>query len=89
MSECVSCGIVRGEVEASLVYENDVCVVAMDLLPVNEGHALVPPRQHARLVAELDAATRAHVLVKEGGWASPQPRHVLDSAAERIRGVWS
>jgi histidine triad (HIT) family protein len=54
VSDCVFCGIVRDELERSVVYEDDTMLVIMDLQPVNEGHALVLPKRHAARLAELD-----------------------------------
>jgi histidine triad (HIT) family protein len=47
MSEnCIFCKIVRKEAAASIVYEDAQVMVFMDIRPVNEGHALVIPKQH-------------------------------------------
>jgi histidine triad (HIT) family protein len=47
MSEnCIFCKIVRKEAGASIVYEDAQVMVFMDIRPVNEGHALVIPKQH-------------------------------------------
>jgi histidine triad (HIT) family protein len=54
VSDCVFCGIVRGELERSVVHEDDTLLVIMDLQPVTEGHALVLPKRHAARLAELD-----------------------------------
>jgi histidine triad (HIT) family protein len=137
---CVFYRILTGDFDGSFAYEDDVCAVIMDLMPVNDGHALVLPRRHAELVGDLDARTRAHVfevatdagralrrgafrceglnvwladgeaagqevphvhvhvlprhagdgfgLLREGGWAAPQPRATLDDAAARLRTAW-
>jgi diadenosine tetraphosphate (Ap4A) HIT family hydrolase len=44
---CISCAIVRGEAEASIVYEDDGVVAFMHLQPVTPGHLVVVPRSHA------------------------------------------
>ena len=58
---CIFCAIVAGQVEASLVYEDETVVVFMDLHPVTPGHVLVVPREHTVGLEDLDAATSAHV----------------------------
>jgi diadenosine tetraphosphate (Ap4A) HIT family hydrolase len=58
---CVFCIIAARQAEASLVYEDDVVVVFMDLNPVTTGHLLVVPREHAAGFEDLDKATSAHV----------------------------
>jgi histidine triad (HIT) family protein len=58
---CLFCGIVAGQVEASVVYEDETVVAFMDLFPVTPGHLLVVPRAHAVGLEDIDAATSAHV----------------------------
>lgn len=58
---CNFCAIAAGEAEASIVYEDDVVVVFMDLFPVTRGHLLVVPRKHRVGLEDLDKATGAHV----------------------------
>lgn len=59
--QCVFCAIEAGVTEASMVYEDEVAVVFMDLNPVTPGHLLVVPRQHAVGLEDLDEDTSAHV----------------------------
>lgn len=58
---CIFCAIVEGHAEASMVYQDEVAVVFMDLNPVTPGHLLVVPRVHAVGLEDLDQATSAHV----------------------------
>ncbi|GAA1994551.1 HIT family protein [Terrabacter lapilli] len=44
-----------------MVYEDETVVAFMDLNPVTPGHLLVVPREHAVGLADVDAATSAHV----------------------------
>ncbi len=62
MSGCLFCGIAAGDVERSLVYEDDVAAVVMDLMPVNRGHALVLPKRHATDLGELDEEVGGHLF---------------------------
>ncbi|MDX1578726.1 MAG: HIT domain-containing protein [Gemmatimonadota bacterium] len=52
MSECVFCGIARGEIDAEVVAEDSAWVAFRDLEPQAPVHVLVIPRRH---VASLDA----------------------------------
>jgi len=54
MSECIFCAIVRGELPASRVYEDEHTLAFMDLRQPNPGHVLVICKQHADMVYELD-----------------------------------
>ena len=58
---CIFCRIVAKEAPASIVYEDDVTLCLMTIGPVNRGHAMVIPKQHAASLAELDEATWEHV----------------------------
>ncbi len=46
MSSCIFCRIVRGEVPAHKVYEDDKVVAFLDIYPINPGHTLIVPKQH-------------------------------------------
>lgn len=59
---CLFCAIVRGELPASRVWEDDVCVAFMDLYPLHEGHVLVIPKAHAALLNQLPDTTRDHLF---------------------------
>ena len=43
---CVFCKIIKKELPADFVYENDKIVAFMDLHPCNPGHVLVVPKEH-------------------------------------------
>ena len=44
--QCLFCDIVRGNREASKVWENDNFLVFLDVNPINAGHVLLIPKQH-------------------------------------------
>jgi histidine triad (HIT) family protein len=54
MSSCVFCDIAAGERPSSIVYQDGTCTAFMDIQPVNPGHVLVVPNEHAASLAELD-----------------------------------
>lgn len=54
---CIFCEIVCAEAEVTKVYEDDVILAFLDIRPINPGHTLVIPKQHAELITELDEAT--------------------------------
>jgi histidine triad (HIT) family protein len=62
MSECIFCRILRGELPASIVYQDEVCTAFMDIQPVNPGHTLIVPNHHAAFLAELDTETGGHLF---------------------------
>lgn len=46
MGDCLFCKIVKGEIPADRVYEDDFCVAFLDIQPANPGHTLVVPKHH-------------------------------------------
>lgn len=53
--------IIAGDLAASFVHEDGLCVAFMDINPITRGHVLVVPRQSVPTLAQLDSATRGHL----------------------------
>jgi len=53
-ADCILCQLVEGRLPVSRVHEDAQVVAFMDHQPVNPGHVLVVPRQHAPLLDDLD-----------------------------------
>ena len=63
---CVFCKIIKGEISAELVYEDNICVAFNDIQPQSPTHILVIPREHLRSLNEAEknhTATLAHLLL--------------------------
>ena len=54
---CLFCKIVRGAEPASIVWEDELTLAAVDLRQFHPGHTLVMPRRHFNDVRELDDET--------------------------------
>jgi histidine triad (HIT) family protein len=52
--DCIFCSIVRGEVPAEVVDEDEHTIAFMDINPWTRGHALVIPRNHSRNLYEVN-----------------------------------
>ena len=46
MNHCVFCKIIRGELPAHRVYEDEQVLAFMDISPINHGHVLIIPKVH-------------------------------------------
>ena len=46
MNDCIFCKIVKGEIPADKIYEDDNILVFLDLFPQCPGQALVIPKKH-------------------------------------------
>ena len=53
MDDCVFCGILAGRLPASVVMRDAGCTAFMDIQPVNAGHVLAVPDDHAASLADL------------------------------------
>ncbi|TNE91622.1 MAG: HIT family protein [Deltaproteobacteria bacterium] len=62
VAPCVFCGILGGELEASIVLDEPEVLGFLDLHPWSTGHALLVPRRHAQHLDELTEAERASLI---------------------------
>ncbi|MBI5405609.1 HIT domain-containing protein [Candidatus Kaiserbacteria bacterium] len=53
MDDCIFCKIVRGEIPATKVYEDDNFLAFLDIHPQAPGHAQVIPKRHYRWVWDV------------------------------------
>ena len=51
--QCLFCGIVNKEVEASIVFEDDMSLAFLDHRPLFPGHCLLVPKNHFETLSEL------------------------------------
>jgi len=60
--ECVFCEIIAGTKKGSIVYRDDLCTAFLTNGPLNAGHTLVIPNEHASYLSELPPDTAAHMF---------------------------
>ncbi|KAJ7505534.1 HIT-like protein [Mycena galericulata] len=61
--DCAFCRIVSGDAPATRVFENDLVIAILDILPLRKGHTLVIPKAHFSRLSELPADFAAAVGV--------------------------
>lgn len=54
MPDCIFCKIVRGEIPATKVFEDETTLAFLDITPVNPGHTLVIPKKHSADIFEIE-----------------------------------
>lgn len=59
MSDCLFCRIVRNEIPARKLYEDDDILAFHDIRPQGEVHFLIVPKAHIATLYEADATHRA------------------------------
>ena len=88
-SDCLFCRIVKGEIPATVVAQNDHCVAFNDINPQAPTHVLIVPREHiASLNEAKDAATIGHLslmaaeVARASGLAERGYRTVVNTNAD-------
>ena len=64
---CIFCRIIKGEIPAGKVYEDDKMLVFGDLEPKAKTHLLAVPKTHFKLLSEMGAeetATLGYMMTK-------------------------
>ena len=91
MSECLFCRIVRKEIPASVIYEDDDLIVFNDINAQAPLHALVVPRRHIPTLNDLSSQDdgligqmirRAAAIAGEKGYADRGFRTVFNTNGE-------
>jgi diadenosine tetraphosphate (Ap4A) HIT family hydrolase/RimJ/RimL family protein N-acetyltransferase len=59
---CVFCRIVKRELPASFIYEDDKAAAFLDIHPINEGHILVIPKRHEAQFTNLTEDEAAYLF---------------------------
>ncbi len=75
MSDCLFCKIIRGEIPANKVYEDEHVLAFHDIRPVAPVHVLVVPKEHVASMAELESgheAAMGRLMVAAGKIAREQ-----------------
>ncbi len=62
MPDCLFCRIIRKEVPAEIVYEDEATLAFLDIHPTNPGHTLVVPKQHSDGLPDADPTVLGHVI---------------------------
>lgn len=91
MSDCLFCRIIRREIPASIVYEDDRVLAFNDINPQAPLHALVIPKRHIERLTDLtpeddatigELARRAAAIARDKGYADAGFRTVFNTNAD-------
>lgn len=53
MENCLFCKIIKGEIPATKIYEDENMVIIMDIDPKAKNHFLCLPKRHFKLLADM------------------------------------
>ena len=70
MEDCIFCKIVRGEIPASKIHEDEDTLAFLDIHPVAPVHFLLIPKQHIESLSETDSAHQQ--LLGKMMWLAPR-----------------
>ena len=91
MADCLFCRIIRREIPASIVYEDDHVLAFNDINPQAPLHALVIPKRHIERLTDLspeddalvgELARRAAAIARDRGYADGGFRTVFNTNAD-------
>jgi histidine triad (HIT) family protein len=76
MNNCIFCKIIKGELPAHRVYEDEEVLAFMDISPINHGHVLIIPKTHYSELSSIPLVTSIAVWevvkkVERAIWQTP------------------
>lgn len=63
MADTIFSKIINGEIPSSKIYDDEKCIVILDIQPVNLGHALVIPKEPFANIYEIPSDLAGHIFV--------------------------
>ncbi len=60
--DCIFCKIIKKEISAEIIYEDDGALSILDVYPVAPGHAMVLPKAHAQNILEVRSDQLGHLF---------------------------
>ena len=91
MSGCIFCKIIKGEIPAKKIYEDDELLAFHDITPQAPVHFLIIPKRHITSIMETEAADanllgrllyKARELAAEQGCAENGARFVINCKSD-------
>lgn len=61
---CIFCSIVKGEISAYKIYEDDCILAFLDVNPVSPGHTLIIPKKHTLDITTINNDILIKILDK-------------------------
>ncbi len=54
IENCIFCKIIRKEIPAYILYEDDYSIAFLDINPLTKGHTLFIPKEHVERLSDMD-----------------------------------
>ena len=62
MEDCIFCKIVKKEIPAQIIYEDEDSLAFLDIAPVHPGHTLVIPKKHSKDIFDISEEDFSNVM---------------------------
>ncbi len=79
-AHCIFCKIIKGEIPAKKVYEDEVMLAILDIHPAAKGHLLIIPKEHQPILPLITFEQQQHIFKKTQSIASALKEAVLCSS---------
>ena len=63
MENCIFCKIVKKEIPAHVLYEDQNFMAFLDIKPVSDGHLVIIPKQHVVWMQDVDDQTISGIFI--------------------------
>lgn len=60
---CVFCKIIKGEIPAKKIFEDNLCIAILDINPATKGHLLLMPKEHYMMMPMVPDEVLGHLGV--------------------------
>lgn len=60
---CIFCKIIHGEMQTRKIYEDNVCIAALDIAPASKGHILIIPKEHYAIMPQVPDPVLSYIFV--------------------------
>ena len=77
--QCIFCKIIKGDIPAKKVYEDDKIIAILDINPARKGHLLVMPKEHYPILPLMPFDEMQHLFKKTQGLMQSLKDAVLSS----------
>ena|SRR3990172_13266906 len=62
--DCIFCKIIKGEIPAEKIFENEGYFAFLDINPINPGHVVLLPKKHIDYLFDLNDKEYAELMLK-------------------------
>ncbi|MCC7574269.1 HIT family protein [Candidatus Woesearchaeota archaeon] len=63
MENCIFCKIIKQEIQAHKIYEDEETIVILDINPASKGHSLVIPKKHYENLQDVTEEALKNIIV--------------------------